>query len=62
MDTDSLEAASLEMTYQALNDKSCEGIEHKTYPAFGIQFYPQAGDALYGKFVEMIEKGDHNNA
>lgn len=50
------------MTYQALNDKSCEGIEHKEYPAFGIQFYPQTGDALYGKFVEMIEKGDHNNA
>ena len=62
VDTDSLEAASLEMTYQALNDKSCEGIEHKKYPAFGIQFYPQTGDALYGKFVEMIEKGDHNNA
>ena len=62
VDVDSLEAASLEMTYQALNDKSCEGIEHKEYPAFGIQFYPQTGDALYGKFVEMIEKGDHNNA
>lgn len=30
-------------TYQALNDKSCEGIEHKEYPAFGIQFYPQTG-------------------
>ena len=60
VDQDSLEAACLEMTYQALNDKSCEGIVHKEYPAFGIQFYPQAGDGLYEKFVDMIEKGDHN--
>lgn len=58
--TESLEDTNLEMTYQALNDKSCEGIQHKEYACFGVQFYPEKGHGLYEKFVSYIEKGDHN--
>ena len=57
---DSLKYTKLSMTFQALNDKSCEGIEHSEYPCFGVQFDPEKDQGLYEKFIEMIEKGDHH--
>lgn len=49
-----------EVTYENLNDKSCEGIEYKGKNAVSIQFRPIPGDGpnetnfLYNKFFEMI--------
>lgn len=60
VDIESLENTELSMTYQALNDKSCEGISHDKYACFGVQFYPQPNQGLYEQLIEMIEKGDHN--
>ncbi len=48
------------VTYENLNDKSCEGIEYNGKNAVSIQFRPIAGDGpnetnfLYNKFFEMI--------
>ena len=55
-----------EVTYENLNDKSCEGIDYKGNNAFSIQFRPIKGDGpnetdfLYNKFFEMI--GGSKNA
>lgn len=54
------------VTYENLNDKSCEGIDYEGKNAFSIQFRPIDGDGpnetgfLYGKFFEMI--GGSTNA
>lgn len=48
------------LTYENLNDKSCEGIDYKGKNAFSIQFRPIDGDGpnetgfLYDKFFAMI--------
>lgn len=54
------------VTYENLNDKSCEGIEYIGKNAVSIQFRPIVGDGpnetnfLYNKFFEMI--GGSKNA
>lgn len=54
------------VTYENLNDKSCEGIEYTDKNAVSIQFRPIEGDGpnetgfLYNKFFEMI--GGNTNA
>ena len=52
---------SLEVTHIALNDGTIEGLKHKDYPAFTVQYHPEASpgpeDAnyLFDQFLEMIE-------
>ena len=49
------------MTHMNLNDRTCEGIQHKTLPAFSVQYHPEAApgphDALYlfRRFLEEVE-------
>ena len=54
------------MTYQALNDKSCEGVRHKDYPCFSVQFHPEASAGpedsrdLFDEFIALMDKeGKH---
>ncbi len=55
-----------QLTYENLNDKSCEGIDYKEKNAFSIQFRPIEGNGpnetgfLYDKFFAMI--GGSENA
>ncbi|MGE5172884.1 MAG: glutamine-hydrolyzing carbamoyl-phosphate synthase small subunit [Betaproteobacteria bacterium] len=50
------------MTHINLNDKTCEGIHHKTLPAFSVQYHPEASPGphdsryLFQRFVDMMEK------
>ncbi|OGW46670.1 MAG: carbamoyl phosphate synthase small subunit [Nitrospirae bacterium GWC2_57_9] len=50
------------MTHMNLNDKTCEGIQHKTLPAFSVQYHPEASPGphdsryLFQRFVDMMEK------
>jgi len=52
----------LELTHINLNDGSCEGIRHKTLPAFSVQYHPEAApgphDAhkLFDIFTQMMEQ------
>ncbi len=50
------------MTHMNLNDRTCEGIQHKTLPAFSVQYHPEASPGphdsryLFQRFVDMMEK------
>lgn len=46
-------------THINLNDKSIEGVKHKKYPIFGVQFYPGDRDKgrIYNRFMDMMEGG-----
>ncbi|MBD1379960.1 carbamoyl phosphate synthase small subunit [Metabacillus arenae] len=59
--SDSLEGTNLIATHVALNDETIEGLQHKNYPAFTVQYHPEASpgpeDAnnLFDRFISMIE-------
>lgn len=55
VDIESLKDTRLEMTHQALNDKSCKGIRHLDYPCFSVQYHPSTAET-FDRFVEMMNK------
>jgi carbamoyl-phosphate synthase small subunit len=66
VDIKSLNLDNVEIIHVNLNDRSVEGIRHKVWPAFAIQYHPEAApgphDAkyLFNQFIEMIDT--HKNA
>ncbi|SHO49729.1 glutamine-hydrolyzing carbamoyl-phosphate synthase small subunit [Desulfopila aestuarii] len=60
VDMNSLSADEVELTHINLNDNSCEGMRHKKFPAFSVQYHPEHApgphDALYlfDRFIEMM--------
>lgn len=59
--TESTRHTDLEVTHLALNDNTIEGLRHKVFPAFTVQYHPEASpgpeDAnyLFDQFLNMIE-------
>ena len=53
--------SELLITHEEINDKSIEGVRHRFFPAFSVQFHPDAApgphDAsyLFDEFMEMID-------
>ena len=59
---DSIIGTELEVTHINNNDKSIEGLKHKKYPAFTVQYHPEAAPGpydnsyLFDQFIEMIRE------
>ena len=60
VDMKSLKADEVELTHINLNDNSVEGMRHKIFPAFSVQYHPEHApgphDALYlfDRFIGMM--------
>jgi len=67
VDADSLQADAV-VTHINLNDNTVEGLQHKTLPAFSVQYHPEASpgphDAnyLFGEFIKMMETQKNSGA
>ena len=63
VDIDSLNREEVETTHINLNDNTLEGIAHRKWPIFAVQYHPEASpgphDAsyLFDCFVQMIRAG-----
>jgi carbamoyl-phosphate synthase small subunit len=62
VDLDSLNPEEVELTHVNLNDGSLEGMKHKKFPAFSVQYHPENApgphDSLYlfDRFIEMMKE------
>jgi len=62
VDPDSLNANETEITHVNLNDHTLEGFRHRQYPAFCVQYHPEAAPGphdshyLFGDFVKLMEE------
>ncbi|UQZ32857.1 carbamoyl-phosphate synthase small subunit [Paenibacillus sp. PK3_47] len=57
---ESVKSTELEVTHINNNDKTIEGLKHKHYPAFSVQYHPEAAPGphdssyLFDRFLQMI--------
>lgn len=62
VDIDSLKDTDLELTHIAVNDGTCEGVRHKKYSVFSVQYHPEASPGphdpnyLFDQFIENMKK------
>ncbi|WKB34901.1 carbamoyl phosphate synthase small subunit [Terrilactibacillus sp. S3-3] len=60
VEANSLEGTELTATHIAINDGTIEGLRHKRYAAFSVQFHPEASPGpddsqpLFDQFLEMV--------
>lgn len=63
---DSIAGTDLEITHINNNDKTVEGLKHTKYPAFSVQYHPEAAPGpldssyLFDEFLEMIAQHKNN--
>ncbi|AYY71765.1 glutamine-hydrolyzing carbamoyl-phosphate synthase small subunit [Listeria monocytogenes] len=60
VEKDSLIGTDLKVTHIELNDETVEGLAHKEYPAYTVQYHPEANPGpsdvnyLFDEFIEMM--------
>lgn len=63
---DSIKNTDLEVTHINNNDKTIEGLKHSKYPAFSVQYHPEAAPGpldssyLFDQFLDMIRNHKKN--
>lgn len=56
--------SDVDITFLNLNDDTVEGIQHKSWPVFSVQYHPEASpgphdsEHLFYKFVNLMKVGD----
>ena len=67
VDFHSLDPEEVEPTQMNLNDQTLEGMRHKRYPIFSVQYHPEASPGphdtqdLFGEFIRMMELNSREN-
>ncbi|MBN1913039.1 MAG: glutamine-hydrolyzing carbamoyl-phosphate synthase small subunit [Candidatus Omnitrophica bacterium] len=67
LDIDTLNKKEIEITHINLNDRTLEGMKHKKFPAFSVQFHPEASPGphdssyLFGEFIDLMQKSKSKN-
>ncbi|RJO64756.1 MAG: carbamoyl-phosphate synthase small subunit [Candidatus Omnitrophota bacterium] len=62
VDIDTLNPKEIEITHMNLNDSTLEGIRHKRFPLFSVQFHPEAApgphdaEHLFRNFTKLMER------
>lgn len=62
VDAASVDKSRLMITHKEVNDGTVEGLRHKQYPAFSVQFHPDAAPgphdaiALFDDFISMVDQ------
>jgi carbamoyl-phosphate synthase small subunit len=62
VDPDSLKQSEVELTHVDLNDNTLEGLRHRSYPLFSVQYHPEASPGphdshyLFDDFVKMMRE------
>lgn len=60
VEKESLVNTDLILTHISLNDESCEGVKHKKFPVFSVQYHPESNPGpedskyLFDKFIDMM--------
>jgi carbamoyl-phosphate synthase small subunit len=61
VDPNSLDPTEVELTQVNLNDQTLEGMRHRRFPIFSVQYHPEASPGphdtqdLFGEFIRMME-------
>jgi len=66
VDPESLKLNEINVTHINLNDNTVEGMEHRSFPAFSVQYHPEASPGphdsyyLFQKFFELMKDAKKN--
>jgi carbamoyl-phosphate synthase small subunit len=67
VDPESLKSNEIQITHINLNDNTVEGLEHRSIPAFSVQYHPEASPGphdsyyLFEKFFQMMKEGNETS-
>lgn len=62
VDEKSLTESRLQVTHTAINDGTVEGLKHRDYPAFTVQYHPEASPGpedsnyLFDDFLQLMKE------